>query len=128
MNAMAKKNLSEYKRKYDLVRHHAWAGLGFLSIILAIRIIAPQLSDLLELILGLLIIVLIIYVGVALLLTYRYRAGLTAKQETIKQEVIVRTDEIEKEKIHADVEKERIKLEKKKAKAHVKTTKKSKKK
>ena len=125
---MAKKNLSEYKRKYDLVRHHAWAGLGFLSIILAIRIIAPQLSDLLELILGLLIIVLIIYVGVALLLTYRYRAGLTAKQETIKQEVIIRTDEIEKEKIHADVEKERIKLEKKKAKAHVKATKKSKKK
>ena len=125
---MRKKDLSEYKKKYDLVRHHAWAGLGFLSIILAIRIIAPQLSDLLELILGLLIIVLIIYVGVALLLTYRYRAGLTAKQETIKQEVIVRTDEIEKEKIHADVEKERIKLEKKKAKAHVKTTKKSKKK
>ena len=116
---MRKKDSSEYKKKYDLVRHHAWAGLGFLSVFLTIRILFPEISELLQPIL----VVIITYVVVSLLLTYKYYRGISASQQRIKS-----SDEVEKEKIHADVEKERIKLEKKKAKTHVKATKKSKKK
>jgi hypothetical protein len=36
---MKKIDLEEYNRKYNVFRHHAWAGLGFLSVVLAIRII-----------------------------------------------------------------------------------------
>ena len=115
MNAMVKKDLSEYKRKYDLVRHHAWAGLGFLSVLLAMRIIFQEISELLQPIL----VVLIAYVVISLLFTYKYYRGLSATQESIPH-----SEEVEKEKIHAEVEKERLKLEKKKTKAKVKTKKK----
>jgi len=34
---MSQKNLSEYKRKYDIFRHHAWAGTALLSVLLAVQ-------------------------------------------------------------------------------------------
>jgi len=113
---MVKKNLSEYKRRYDLFRHHAWAGLGFLSIILAIRIIFPEFSWFLHPIIA----ILIVYVVVALIFTYKYSSGLSAKQEIVHPSEV-----LEKEKIHAEVEKERLKLEKKKSKAEAKAKKKA---
>jgi membrane protein implicated in regulation of membrane protease activity len=116
---MSRKNLSEYKRKYNAFRHHAWAGLGFLSVLLVIRIIVPSLSELIHSIL----IVLIIYVVVALLFTYKYYEGLMG--EKIIQ--IQPSDEIEKERMKVEVEKERLKVEKKKTKAEAKKAKKAKK-
>ncbi len=110
-----KKDLTDYKRRYTLFRHHAWAGLGFLSVLLAVRILFPELLELLQPIL----VVLIVYVVIALLFTYKYRAGLSAKQETVHH-----SKELEKEKIHADVEKKCLKLEKKKTKAKIKAEKK----
>ena len=110
-----KKDLTDYKRRYNLFRHHAWAGLGFLSVLLAVRILFPELLELLQPIL----VVLIVYVVIALIFTYKYRAGLSAKQETVQH-----YKELEKEKIHADVEKKRLKLEKKKTKAKIKAEKK----
>jgi len=112
---MEKKDFTEYKRKYDLVRHHAWAGLGFLSVLLAISVIAPWLLVFLSPIL----VVLIAYVVISLLFTYKYYRGFSATQESIPH-----SEEVEKEKIHADVEKERLKLEKKKAKVEEKAKKK----
>lgn len=111
----AKKKLTDYKRRYNLFRHHAWAGLGFLSVLLAVRILFPELLELLQPIL----VVLIVYVVIALIFTYKYRAGLSAKQETVHH-----SKELEKEKIHADVEKKRLTLEKKKTKAKIKSEKK----
>jgi len=113
-----KKNLIEYKRKYDLIRHHAWAGLGFLSVFLATRLLFPEISDLLQPIL----VVIIIYVLVSLLLTYKYYRGIS-----VSHPIIQSSDEADKEIIQADVKKEQIKLEKKKVKAHIKGAKKSKK-
>ena len=113
-----KKDLTDYKRRYNILRHHAWAGLGFISVLLAVRILFPELLELLQPIL----VVLIIYVVIALIFTYKYRPGLSANQETVH-----RSTELEKERTHADVEKELLKLEKKKAKAEVKSKKKSKK-
>jgi len=34
---MSQKDLSEYKRKHDIFRHHAWAGTALLSVLLAVR-------------------------------------------------------------------------------------------
>lgn len=112
---MVKKEPSEYKRKYDLFRHHAWAGLGFLSIVLAIRIIFPEFSWFLHPIIA----ILIVYVVVALIFTYKYSSGLSAKQEILHP-----SEELEMGKIHAGVEKEKLKLEKKKAKTDSKAKKK----
>jgi len=107
---MTKKDPLEYKRKYERFRHHAWAGLGFLSVLLAIRILFPQiLSDTIVLPLGTL---LVIYVLVALVFTYKYRAGLAAQEEVVHVEPSV------------ELEKERLKVEKKKAKAEAKAKKK----
>ena len=113
-------DLSEYKRKYQMFRHHAWAGLGFLSVLLAIRLIFPDQAGILTPV----IFVLVVYVVVALLFTYRYRAGLLAREEVVQVQPSV---ELEKEKIQAEVEKERLKVEKKKAKAELKKAKKTKK-
>ena len=115
MNAMVKKNFAEYERKYQAFRHHAWAGLGFLSVILAINIIFRELSEILQPIL----LILIVYIVIALIFTYKYRAGLS-----VGQEVVQPSEELEKEKIHTEVEKKRLKLEKKKTKAKVKVKKK----
>ena len=115
---MNRKDLSEYKRKYNAFRHHAWAGLGFLSVLLVIRIIVPSLSELIHPVLA----VLVIYVVVSLLFTYKYREGLNSRERVIQ---IQFSDEIEKEKMNVEVEKERLKVEKKKAKAEAKKAKKT---
>ncbi len=116
---MIKKDLSTYKRKYQAFRHHAWAGLGFISVFLAIIMIFPESSQILTPI----IFILIIYVIVALLFTYKYRAGLSVGEKIVQVQPPI---EVEKGLIRANVEKERLKLEKKKAKAEIKAKKKSK--
>lgn len=117
---MSPKDISEYKKKYQRFRHHAWAGLGFLSVAFALRLLFPESFEMLTPV----IFILVIYIVVALLFTYGYRAGLSAEEKVVQVQPSV---EIEKEKIHAEVEKERLKLEKKKAKTEAKKTKKAKK-
>jgi len=117
---MSKKDLAEFKRKYQAFRHHAWAGLGFLSVALAIRLIFLESTVFLTPV----IVILAIYILVALLFTYRYREGITASDEVVK---VAPSIELEKKKIKADVKKEHLKLEKKKAKSEIKKVKKSKK-
>ena len=108
---MKKKDLATYKSKYQAFRHHAWAGLGFLSVAFALRLLFPESFDMLTPV----IFILVIYIVVALLFTYRYQAGLSVEEkvETVQPSV--------------EVEKERLKLEKKKAKTEAKKTKKAKK-
>ena len=101
-----------------MFRHHAWAGLGFLSVVLAIRILFLEQADFLTPI----VVILLIYIIVALIFTYRYRAGLLADDKALK---LKPSEDLEKEKIRADLEKERLKTEKKKAKAEAKAKKKS---
>lgn len=114
---MGKKDLSTYKRKYQAFRHHAWAGLGFLSVSLAVRIIFPGSSCVLTPI----IFVLLIYILVALILTYKYRKGLSSEGEIVPD---APSFEVEKERLKTEVEKQRLKIEKKKAKAEAKKAKK----
>lgn len=114
-----KKNSIDYKKRYGFIRHHAWAGLGFLSVLLAIRILFPEISELLQPIL----VIIIVYIVISLLLTYRYYKGVSDSKINIQL-----SDEIQKVKIHSDIEKKRLKLEKKKLKAAAKAEKKSNKK
>ncbi len=116
---MHKNDLSEYKRRYQAFRHHAWAGLGFLSVFLAIRLILPEPSEILTPI----IVILSIYVLIALIFTYKYRSGLTTEEKPV---IVQPSVEAEKAKIDAKVEKEHLKVKKKKAKSIVKKSKKKK--
>jgi hypothetical protein len=120
---MKEKDLVEYKRRYHLFRHHAWAGLGFLSVVLALRLIFYEEAQLLNPI----IIILAIYIIVALVFTYRYRSGLNYEGSIKKVEApeSLKRD-IEKDKLDAELEKKRWKLEKKKEKAEIKKIKKEK--
>ena len=114
---MKQRDLNEYKRKYQIFRHHAWAGLGFLSVVFAIRVIFSESTEILTPV----IFILVIYVVVAILLTYRYRAGLSAEDKVVQAEPSV---ELEKERLKTEVERERLKVEKKKVKAEAKARKK----
>ncbi len=119
---MKEKELIEFKKKYHAFRHHAWAGLGFLSVVLAFRLIFFEEAELLTPV----IIILAIYIVISLIFTYRYRAGLSYEDKTVKIEKIESSrDELEKEKIRVETEKKRLKLEKKKAKGEVKKNKKA---
>ncbi len=111
---MSKKDLAKYKRKYQRFRHHAWAALGFLSAITAVRLIFINSASYLNPI----ILILALYAVVALLFTYRYSAVLSAGEEVVSVEHSYENVTVEKEKIRA-------KIEKKKAKAVAKKTKKS---
>ena len=116
---MNEKRLSEYKKKYHAYRHHAWAGLGFLSVVLAFRLIFYEEAEYLTPF----VVILAIYIIVALIFTYRYRSGLVCEEKIVKIESS--NDDIKKKKIDSDLEKERLKFEKKKIKAELKTKKKS---
>lgn len=112
---MNKKNLNEYKQKYDFARHHAWAGSVLLAVLIAVRgfieLTDFSIDDRIILVLG---VILIIYILTAVFFTYKYRTGLSAQQKTI--EVTITSDNVELEK---------LKLEKKKAKAEAKKAKKT---
>ena len=75
---MAKADLSEYKRKYEIYRHHAWAGTAFLSILLALRYFIASIPRYIFIPLGTLLIV---YILIAVLYTYKYRAGLSRTRD-----------------------------------------------
>ena len=118
---MEKKDLAECRKKYDIARHHAWAGTALLSVVLAIRIflLTGENSNIPDVIFFPLVLVIIIYILISLLFTYLYRSCLTAEQEKISS-----SEEIVRHKMDTDLEKARLKLEKKKAKTEVKQIKK----
>jgi purine-cytosine permease-like protein len=118
-----KKPSSSYKKKYAIAKHHAWAGSVLLAILLALRIFyetnEKQINDTIFLGSG---IIIVFYILIALFLTYRYQSGLSSDDSIATPSS--HSDEIEKEKIQSDLEKERLKLEKKKAKSEAKALKK----
>ncbi len=118
---MEKKDLAEYRKKYDIARHHAWAGTALLSVVLAIRIflLTGENSNIPDIIFFSLILLIIVYILISLLFTYIHRSCLTVEQEKISS-----SEEIVRHKMDTDLEKARLKLEKKKAKTEVKQIKK----
>jgi len=111
------------KTKYAMAKHHAWAGSILLAILLAIRVFFEttdnQINDPFFLTVGML---LILYILIALLFTYRYRSGLSVNEENEKE--LSSSEAIEKEKMRFNLEKERMKLDKKRLKSETKGIKK----
>lgn len=112
-----KKDIKFKKRKYHIFKHHAWAGLGFLAVLFAIRVIFPLSDDLLTPI----IFILVIYVLVALIFTYKYRSELSSQQPSDITKL-----ETKKYKNSKKISKNQVKIEKKRAKAEAKKEKKAK--
>jgi len=102
--------MSNSRKKYEWYRHHAWAGLGLLSVFLAIRYFI-FISNLISLPI---LFALIFYILISLAYTYKYSTALS--EETTEQS----------ERMEAEIEKARLKLEKKRLKAEVKARKKGK--
>jgi uncharacterized membrane protein (DUF106 family) len=111
---------SENKRRYAWYRHHAWAGTILLSVVLAIH----YFIDIDQILILPIVTVLIIYIIVALVFTYRYSAELTRGEKT---EYRTLTEELKKAQLQAEIEKEQLKVEKKRIKAEQKSQKKTKK-
>ena len=107
---MTQKKLIEYKKKYDVARHHAWAGSVLLAVLVATRgffeISDIKIDDRIIIAIGM---ILVFYILIAIFLTYKYRSGLLAEQKIV--ELQIKTDSFKKEK---------LKIEKKKAKAEIK--------
>ena len=114
------KNTPNLKQRYDLSRHHAWAGTVLLSMLLALRLLLEIPTALLILS----IILLTGYILTSLFFTYKYRQGLLTN---IHNKTIISSN-LEQQKIAADIQKEQVKLEKKKAKTEAKKQKKAQKK
>lgn len=104
---------TEIKRKYDLARHHAWAGSVLLAILGAISWIVGFSTDSwyysLIIISG---IIIIPYILVSLFFTYTYRSSLTSDEEA----PTLQTIDNHKDKIYAKLEKKKAKNELKHAK------------
>jgi hypothetical protein len=112
---MAKANISEYKRKYEIFRHHAWAGTALLSILLALQYLVTSIPRYIFIPLGTLLIV---YILVAVLFTYKYRAGLS------KIEDLDRAVEPSRMGKEPAPEPDSLKIEKKRVKSEAKARKK----
>ena len=116
---MIDERLDERRRTYAMARHHAWAGSVLLAVLLALRIFLETTELYIDNIIFLSIgIILICYILVALLLTYRYRSSIIEPDQIqiIKQDV---TQELPRMP-----SKEQVKIEKKKAKNEYKLLKK----
>jgi len=121
-----KKKLREYKRKYEIYRHHAWAGTVLLSVLLAIRIFLEMaenriIPEIIFIILGALIA---FYTLGALFFTYRYRRALVQKELEINQKTVDETL-ASSSKTEKNQAKQQYKIIKKKVKNQVKKEKKS---
>ncbi|MCK4309980.1 MAG: hypothetical protein KAV80_00850 [Methanomicrobia archaeon] len=92
----------ELKKRYNRSKHHAWAGLGFLSVFLAITRFF-SVSNLVSIPVTL---ILSSYIVISLIFTYRYREGLLLQEDVTL------------------AEKEKLKLEKKRLKSELKVKKK----
>ncbi len=107
---------SEYRRKYELSRHHAWAGTALLSVLLALRYVISRLPQYVFIPLAM---VFIVYILIALVFTYRYRTGLSTRQARGH-----RVEPEHEDRLQEEVVRERLKLDKKKAKTEAKKLKK----
>ena len=81
---MEKTTSNDHKHRYAMARHHAWAGSVLLAVLLALRVFfLTWENDINETIFIIIGVILIIYILIALLLTYRYRSAITAETQTV---------------------------------------------
>ena len=106
-----KRTSLEDKRRYELFRHHAWAGLGLLTVFLALRYFISSIPLWISLPVG---SVLIVYILIGLIGTYRYSGGLSAPNETIDIKIYEENkgpDDDKFAKTQAKIEKKKLKTD-----------------
>lgn len=116
MAANKKEPSQFFRRKYDIFKHHAWAGTVLLSVLLAVRYVVNSFP---VFIFALLCFIIVAYILIALFFTFKYRKGLYSERETLG------IAQFEDNRIRSKIEKDRIKIAKKKAKVEAKIQKKS---
>jgi len=115
---MSSKDLTEPRKKYQRFRNHLLAGLGLLLVVIAFRLIFFETAAFFMPI----VLILIIYILIALIFTFKYHSGLSNEKPSIKVE-----QSFEKEELKTEIDKEPPKLEKKIPKREDKKEKKNKK-
>jgi len=119
----SKQRFTNHKQRYALAKHHAWAGSLLLTILLTIRLFMEISQEIIDntlfIVLGAIIMM---YILVSLVYTYRFRTGLFEPGSThqIKQ----KEDAGHSPLLNMKLEKQRLKLEKKKQKTQAKQIKK----
>jgi uncharacterized membrane-anchored protein len=93
------------KNKYNQFKHHAWAGLGALSLFFAVT----RFFSVPDTVAAAVTIVLTIYAGTALVLTYRYRREwyLEAGSEDTEKKRMKDEEKIQKKKLKAELKKKK---------------------
>ena len=77
------KRSMNHRKSYAIAKHHAWAGSVLLTLLLAIRLFFEisnnQIDNKIFLIFG---FILVFYILISLILTYKHRKGLIEQKET----------------------------------------------
>ena len=108
----------DHTKRYAIARHHAWAGSVLLAILLAARVFIASTTVIIpDIIFAIIGSILVLYILISLILTYKHRSGLLQKQSNQQSS----HDPTIKD---TPLSKEQLKIQKKQAKAEVKQRKK----
>ena len=108
----------DHTKRYAIARHHAWAGSVLLAILLAVRVFIVSTTVIIpDIIFALIGGMLVLYILISLIITYKHRSGLLQQQSNQQYS----QDASSKESY---LSKEQLKIQKKQAKALVKQQKK----
>ena len=123
---MNKKTKKDYKHRYAIAKHHAWAGSVLLAILGALRWFISDneypKQDLYFIITG---IIIIVYILIALFFTYRFRSGLSQNEEIIQRQKTSNDEQQDtSDSYQLMIQKEQAKIQKKLAKTESKRIKK----
>ena len=109
----------DHKTSYVISKHHAWAVSVLLGILLALHVFFEManidVNNLIFIIIG---FVIVFYILISLILTYKHRTGLIELKEKLDK------DANNKSNFEKSLSKDQLKLEKKKVKENVKRMKK----
>jgi hypothetical protein len=124
--AMNKKPKTDFKHRYAIAKHHAWAGSVLLAILGALRwFISDTEYPQQDFYFIMALILIITYILIALLYTYRYRSGLSQNEGIIQGKInrnVESRSTVDSSQISS--QKEQVKIEKKLAKTENKRLKK----
>ena len=101
---MNSKDLTKLRKKYQRFRNHLLAGIGFLLVVIAFRLIFFETAAFFMP----MVLILIIYILIALIFTFKYHRNLSTKETSNIIE-----PSFEKEELKTEVDREPSKLEKK---------------
>jgi uncharacterized membrane protein len=86
------------RKKYEISRHHAWAGTALLSVLLAFRLVFSLPNEIVMPI----AFFLIVYILISLFFTYKYHKALSQALKAKGEEAKSEKEKLEKKRIKAE--------------------------